>query len=197
MGKIRPQKDETYCTRLTVGINLINFPDDVTTPTADIITANLIVNSVLSTKNEKFMCADIANLYLNNLMNRYDYMKLPLEIIPEEIIQQYIPRNLSHKGFVYTEIQKGVYGLTQAGKIEKVKLKLHLAKFWYDPSPSTPGLWRHQTRSIQFSLVVDNFGIKYERQENITHLIDALMTIYKISEDWNGKLYCGLNLDWD
>ena len=50
------------------------------------------------------MCTDIANFYLNNPMDRYEYMKLPLEIIPEEIIQQYKLRNLSHKGFLYTEI---------------------------------------------------------------------------------------------
>ena len=34
------------------------------------------------------MCADIDNFYLNNLMNRYEDIKLPLDIIPEEIIQQ-------------------------------------------------------------------------------------------------------------
>ena len=44
---------------------------------------------------------------------------------------------------------------------------------------------------------MDDFGIKYERQEDITHLLGALKTIYKISEDWDGKLYCGLNLEWD
>ena len=52
------------------------------------------------------MCADIANFYLNNPMNRYEYMKLPLDIIPEELIQQYKLRKLAHKGFVYMEIQK-------------------------------------------------------------------------------------------
>ena len=26
---------------------------------------------------------------------------------------------------------------------------------------------------------------------------DALKKIYKIFEDWDGKLYCGLNLEWD
>ena len=94
-----------------MGGDLINFPGDVTTPTAYIITAKIIFNSVLSSKNAKFMCADIANFYLNNPMNIYEYMKLTLEIIPEEIIQQYNLRNLVHKGFVYMEIQKSVYGL--------------------------------------------------------------------------------------
>ena len=47
---------------------------------------------------------------------------------------------------------------------------------------------------LQFLLVVRDFGIKYERQEEITNILDALKKIYKISEDWDGKLYCGLNL---
>ena len=89
MAKIRPQKAETHPTRLTVGENIINFPGDVKTPTLDLITANLIFNSVLSTKNAKFMFVDITNFYLNNTTDIYEYMKLPLDIIPEEIIQQY------------------------------------------------------------------------------------------------------------
>ena len=89
MAKIIPQKAETHRTRLTVGGNLINFPGDGTTPTADLIISKLIFKSVLSTKNGKFMCADMASFYLKNTMNRYEYMKLSLENIPEEIIQQY------------------------------------------------------------------------------------------------------------
>ena len=86
MDKIRPQKAETHRTRLTVGGNLIKSPGDVTTPTSYLITANIIFNSVLSTKDVKFMCTDIANFYLNNPMNIYECMKLPLDIILEEII---------------------------------------------------------------------------------------------------------------
>ena len=49
--KIRPQKSETHCTRLTVGGNLINFPGDFTTPTVYLTTAKIVFNSVLLTKN--------------------------------------------------------------------------------------------------------------------------------------------------
>ena len=80
-----------------------------------------------------------------------------------------------------------MYGLPQAGKIANDKLKLNLDKFGYKPAPITPVLWQHQTRPLQFSLVVDEFGIKYERQEDITHLLNALKTIYKIYEDWDGN----------
>ena len=50
VAKILPQKAERHRTRFTVGENLTNFPGDVTTPTAYLITAKLIFNSVLSTK---------------------------------------------------------------------------------------------------------------------------------------------------
>ena len=72
-----------------------------------------------------------------------------------------------------------MYGLTQAGKISNDKLKLHMDIFGYKPAPITPRLWWHQTHPLQFSLVVYEFGIKYEIQEDITHLFDALKTIYK------------------
>ena len=99
VSEIRPQKAETHHIRLNAGGDLINFPGNVKTTTSDIIPAKLIFNSVLSTKNEKFMCTGISNFYLNNPMDRYENMKLPLEIISEEIIQQYNLRNLAHKGF--------------------------------------------------------------------------------------------------
>ena len=97
-------------------------------------------------------------------MDIYEYMKLPLDVIPEKTIQQYNLRNLAHKGFVNMEIQKGVYGITQAGKIENDKLKLHLAMFGYKPAPTPPGLWQYQTFPLQFTLVVYDFGVKYEHQ---------------------------------
>ena len=83
MAEIWPPKSETHCIKLTVAVNLINFPGDVTTPTAGFTTAKLIFNSVYWKRMKKIMRADIAYLYLNNCMDRYEYMKLPLDIIPD------------------------------------------------------------------------------------------------------------------
>ena len=57
----RPQKDEPYRTRLTVGGNLINYPGDVSTPTASITTAKLVINSTISTRGKRYMCCDVKN----------------------------------------------------------------------------------------------------------------------------------------
>ena len=53
------------------------------------------------------------------------------------------------------------------------------------------------TRPVQFTLVVDDFGVKYVGKEHADHLIRALKQDYTIEKDWEGKLYCGITLDWD
>ena len=81
-----------------------------------------------------------------------------------------------------------MYGLSHAGNFSNDKLKQNLSKFGYDPATITPGLWQHQICTLEFSLVVDEFGVKYEWQSDITHLLYSLKTIFKISEDCDCKL---------
>ena len=78
------------------------------------------------------------------------------------------------------------------------QLKQKLAPAGYYEVPHTPGLFTHVTRPVQFTLVVDNFGVKYVGKEHADHLIKTLKGHYdKISVDWEGKLYCGITLDWN
>ena len=55
----------------------------------------------------------------------------------------------------------------------------------------------HNTKPIWFSLVVDDFGVKYTGKENDDHLIQARQKLYTISIDWTGSLFCVLTIDWD
>eukprot|EP00957_Ditylum_brightwellii_P171173 13031124-Ditylum_brightwellii.AAC.1 len=50
----RLQKEDPNYVRLTVGGNQVEYPFDVSTPTADLVTAKLLMNSVISTKGTKF-----------------------------------------------------------------------------------------------------------------------------------------------
>jgi hypothetical protein len=56
---LRRQKSEQERTRLTVGGNLIDYPDDTSAPTADITAFKCLVNSTLSTRNAKMCCANV------------------------------------------------------------------------------------------------------------------------------------------
>ncbi len=54
------------------------------------------------------------------------------------------------------------------------------------------------TRPIKFSLVVDDFWVKYVGKEHADHLITTLRQHYaSVTEDWEGKLYVGITLDWN
>ena len=201
-GKIvvdfRPLKTEPNRTRLTVGGDKVDYPGIVRTDTADIVTAKLLLNSIVSTSRARCCILDIKDFYLNNKLPRYEFMRMPIALIPQEIIQEYHLQNIvSNDGYIYMQIEKGMYGLPQAGKIANQELETHLAPFGYHPCPRTPGLWRHKTRPISFALVVDDFAIKYVGQEHKNHLLKALESKYKVTIDDQATQFCGISLTWD
>ena len=55
----REQKKDPNRLRITAGGNLIEYPYELTTRTADLITTKIMWNSVLSTEGAKYMCIDI------------------------------------------------------------------------------------------------------------------------------------------
>ena len=69
--------------------------------------------------------------------------------------------------------------------------------FGYYPSSHTTGLWLHITWKIAFTLVVDDFSVKYVGTENAHHLHNSLLCSYKITMDWGGKVYSVMTLTWD
>jgi len=169
---IRPEKnDEPNRTRLVAGGDRVHFPGNAGTTTADLLTVKLLINSIISTDGAKFMMMEIKDFYLNTPMARYEYMRLRIANMPDNVIEHY---NLRDKatldGYIYYEIQKGMYGLPQAGIITQQLLEEHLKKHGYCQSKTTPGLWKHDTHPISFTLVVDDFGVKCVGEENAQHL---------------------------
>ena len=71
-----------------------------------------------------------------------------------------------------------------------------LANQGYHELPHTPGIFRNETRQVWFTVVVDNFGIKYVGEENANHLFGVLRELYEMEENWTGGLYCGITPDW-
>ncbi len=193
----RPQKTDPHQVRITAGGNLINYPGELTTKAADLTTSKLMWNSVLSTKGAKYMCLDIKNFYLTAPLDRFEYMKMPISLFPSWTCKQYNLDTYAKNGFVYLEMRHAVWGLPQAGILANKLLRKRLLPHGYYECTHTPGLWRHLTRPISVTLVVDNFGVKYIGKEHVQHLITCLKEKYELTEDWTGNLYCGINLLWD
>ena len=137
----RPQKADPIRIRITAGGNLISYPGELYTGTADLTTLKLLWNSVLSTKNAKYMCLDIKNFYLSAPLDRFEYMKIPLHLFPAWIREQYHLYTHAMHNFVYIEMQRAVWGLPQAGILANKLLKQHLTPHRYYECANTPGLW--------------------------------------------------------
>jgi hypothetical protein len=171
---IKYHKEEKERTILTVGGDQIEYPGEKSTRTAGITPAKILINSAISTQGAKLFAIDIKIFYLNTPLGRFQYMVINLASLPQETIEKYDLNELAQDGKVYIEIQKGMYGLPQAGILTNELLQRNLAKDGYRPTTHTHGLWTHNTRTISFSLVVDDFGVKYVGREHAEHLMTCI-----------------------
>jgi hypothetical protein len=157
VAALKPHKAEFKRIRFTVGGNRITYNGNVSTPTADLTTVKTRFNSVLSTPDACIMTIDIKDFYLNTPMERFKYMCIPTKFIPPAISEQYNLTPLIHNEHVMVEIRKGMYGLRQAGILANQHLVAHLLHHHgYHTTPNKPGLFRHLTHPITFSLVFDD-----------------------------------------
>ena len=156
----RPQKKDPNRVRITAGGNLIQYPGELTTRTADLRTSKIMWNSTISTRGARYMTADAGNFYLATPMERKEYLRIPITLIPQEFMDMYKLHEKVKNGYVYCEIVRGMYGLPQAGILANQLLKKRLAVHNYYEVPHTPGLFTHKTRPIWFTLTVDDFGVK-------------------------------------
>ena len=90
-----------------------------------------------------------------------------------------------------------MYGIPQEVRIAHDDLVKKLGPYGYHPSRKTIGLWTYKNWPIKFTLVVDDFGVKYLGKENSLHLKAVLEYKYTVTTYWVDKLYIGIALKWD
>ncbi len=195
---VRPEKAEPNQMRFRVGGDRINYPGEVVTLTAEMLVAKMLFNSVISMKGTRFMTMDISDFYLMTPLHRPKLIRIKLTDIPDKVIKEYKLREIATKnGSIYIRAKRGMYGLPQAGLLANKLLKKRLNKHGYRQNKLVPGFWKHDTRPIQFTLVVNDFSVKYVGKEHAQHLKNALKEHYKLTCNWTGKWYIGITLDWD
>jgi hypothetical protein len=147
----KPNKTENRRVRFTVGGDRLDYSGDTATSTADITTFKNLINSTMSTNDAKMMMMDIKKYYLGTPLPTYEYMILPLTILPLDIIEKYDLKRLAVNGWVYLEIRKGIYGLKQAGLLSNQLLQKRLI-FLLLPckTHARPIVVQHKTNSFQF-----------------------------------------------
>ena len=179
--------------RGTVADTQSSYDGPKSAATASINTVYLLLNATVS-ENAQWMTADIKDYYLGTPMSTPEYMSIPARYIPATIRARY---NLSSTAPSTVRIDKGMYGLAQAGRLAQDRLKQHLLLSGYSEAPQTPCLYLHKSRPTKFSLVVDDFGIKYSTDEDRDHLLACLRQLYIITTDDVGASYLGLTINYN
>ena len=191
----RPEKDEPWRTRITAGGNLLQYNGITTARTASMETIKCQINSIISDKNARAATADISNMYLCSDLPESEYVRFHRSTIPQSIIDKY---NIEFDGdYAYAKINKAWYGLKQAGKIAHDDIVKRLEAAGYIKSNLIEGYFSHKSRPISFTLVVDDFLIKYHRDEDLAHLMSTLRKHYTVKCDTKADQYIGINLKWD
>ena len=85
---IRPNKNGAHRVCITVGGDKISYKGPTNTQCASLITIKILLNSVITTILAMFMCAYIHDFFYNTFMIDFEYMRLPLRMFPQEIVDQ-------------------------------------------------------------------------------------------------------------
>lgn len=92
------------------------------------------------------------------------------------------------------KIIKRIYSLPQVGRLASNLLKQWLRKHGYYETIITLSLWKYTFRLVYFTLIVDDFGIKFTDIKNTIYLIKILKKYYKVEVDWSGSRYARITL---
>ncbi len=96
------------------------------------VTVKLHLNSVISTKGARYCTIDLKDFYLMTPMACPKYMRMKLKDLPAEFVELYnLTDKVNSNGYIHIQIQKGMYGLPQAGIIAQELLKKRLNKHGY------------------------------------------------------------------
>ena len=107
-------------------------------------------------------------------MKKPEYVKIQFSKTPQEFIYEYDLKEYVHNSWVYHEVLRGAYGLPQSGILAKKLLHKQLEDEGYYEAQTTPGIWRHNSRTVMFCLIVDNFGLEYVGKQHAKHLANVL-----------------------
>ena len=118
----------------------------------------------------KICVFDIKIFYLGTLLDRFEYVRVKFNEIPQEFIDKYSLADGNGDGWTYFEIRKRCYGFPQSSKLANGLLWKCIAKHGYYECATPPGLWLHQWCPINFILLVDDFGAEYVGERHSRHL---------------------------
>lgn len=117
------------------------------------------------------------------------------DLISPRITDCYDLDELVVDGFVCAKIKRAWCGLKQSGKIAHDDLVAHLGKHGCIKAGQTDGLFKHETRDVSFTLVVDDFGVKHTKEDDVKHLTMIMREKHTFKVDMKAEQHVGIHLN--
>jgi hypothetical protein len=160
------------------------------------------LNAVVS-EDARFGALEIADYHLGADMPEEDVQSLktclgdyPPSLLDELGLADFLQQDRTGKAFVHANIVKTVLGLKNSGLLSQNRLVRHLASCGCHHT-ATPTLFRHHSRGISFTLVVDDFGAKHTSIDDFHHLQTPLELLCLVASSPTGARCLGFDVDFD
>jgi hypothetical protein len=163
--------------RWTIGGDRIDVEYEVGTNTATAFsTVNALFHSIFST--HFFMATiDIVDYNLGALLPLPEFVRIDVSSfsLPTLTKLGLLPflRHSHGKPFLFCDVLKTVPGRPQSGLLSQFCLVALLSQHDFTET-TTPMLFRLHTHSTAFTLVVDNFLVRYSHPSELGHLVSCL-----------------------
>ncbi len=168
--------------------------------TAALPTVNALFHSIVSTHS--FLATiDIVDYYLGALLPspesvRIDVSSILLPTLTKLSLVPFLPHS-QDKLFLFCYVLETVPDLPQSGLLSQLCLIALLSQHGFSEI-SIPTLFHHHTHSTPFTLVVDDFLVRYPHPSELDHLISCLSTLYelKVHKDFPRYTYLGYTISY-
>ncbi len=193
--KQTPTGDLDRRVRGTYGGNITDFNGLRSSWTADLQTVKILLNATIS--EDAFLVAiDIKDFYLATPSPKKEYMRIHRNQLPVDILTTYASQIDWHNDHALVQVNNTIYGLPYAGRESAAKVTALLSRHGY-LSTNTPCLFRHVTSGVTFTLVVDDYLVKFSSKADAEHLIAILELEYDVKVDWSASRYLGMTITQD
>jgi hypothetical protein len=186
--------------RGTAGGDRVTVPYCCSTATASMLLVKKILNAVAS-EHSFFGMLNVANFYYGADIPEAHCpsLRIPLQHYPSDLLYElgltdFVRTDRAGNPYVYADVKKCIPGLPQSGLLSQLRLISHLESHGYFET-DTPMLFRHVSRPISFTLVVDDFGVKYSDITDYNHLRRILELQYEVTGSSTGTKYLGFTVD--
>ena len=82
-----------------------------------------------------------------------------------------------------------MYGIPEAGRLANDLLIARLKKYGYIKATHTSGYWKQLWKPSSWTLIVDDFGLKYTNKRHVTKLLTIISQLYVMKMDWPGTSF--------